>query len=169
MFCTKCGTAIRNNYNFCENCGKMLAPCSQMPRPLPYEVDLDKISMSGSSSNPPAPGASQVFRYNGNSYAQGRPNYRNQTVSPRKDILDSFWFIMNLVGIFIGCIVFLVSLLEMNDWGFRYCWRQYSFPNGDLSRTDSALWVALFGVGTMLGCLINLIIISVRQHNKRRQ
>ena len=163
MFCTKCGTAIRNNYNFCENCGKMLAPCSQMPRPLPYEVDLDKISMSGSSSNPPAPGASPVFRYNGNSYAQGRPNYRNQTVSPRKDILDSFWFIMNLVGIFIGCIVFFVSLPAIDARDIYYV------SNGDLSSAGSAFWGALLGVGTMLGCLINLIIISVRQHNKRRQ
>ena len=162
MFCTKCGTAIRNNYNFCENCGKMLAPCSQMPRPLPYEVDLDKISMSGSSSNPPAPVASQVFRYNGNSYAQGRPNYGNQTVSPRKDILDSFWFIMNLVGIFIGCIVFFVSLPAIDARDIYYV------SNGDLSSAGSAFWGALFGVGTMLGCLIDLIIISVRQNIKRR-
>ena len=163
MFCTKCGTAIRNNGNFCENCGKMLAPGSQMPRPLPYEVDLDKISMSGSSSNPPAPGASQVFRYNGNSYAQGRPNYRNQTVSPRKDILDSFWFIMNLVGIFIGCIVFFVSLPAIDARDIYYV------SNGDLSSAGSAFWGALLGVGTMLGCLIDLIIISVRQNIKRRQ
>ena len=139
MFCTKCGTAIRNNGNFCENCGKMLAPGSQMPRPLPYEVDLDKISMSGSSSNPPAPGASQVFRYNGNSYAQGRPNYRNQ-----------------------GCIVFFVSLPAIDARDIYYV------SNGDLSSAGSAFWGALLGVGTMLGCLIDLIIISVRQNIKRR-
>ena len=119
MFCTKCGTAIRNNYNFCENCGKMLAPCSQS-------------------------------------------NYRNQTVSPRKDILDSFWFIMNLVGIFIGCIVFFVSLPAIDARDIYYV------ANGDWSRAGSDFWGALFGVGTMLGCLIDLIIISVRQNIKRR-